>query len=51
MLLTVELLLLALCGWALLLQHVFDLDPFTGDHLVAGALMLTTAVIVWFLPS
>jgi hypothetical protein len=24
---------------------------FTGDHLVAGALMLTVAVIVWCLPS
>jgi hypothetical protein len=43
--------LLALCGLALLVEHVFDLEPFTGDHLVAGVLMLTVAVIVWCLPS
>jgi len=43
--------LLALCGLALLVQHVAELGlEFHGDHLVAGALMLT-AVIVWFLPS
>jgi hypothetical protein len=41
----------ALCGLALLVEHVFHLDPYTGDHLVAGALMLAIAVIVWFLPS
>jgi hypothetical protein len=46
--------LLALCGLALLVQHVADLrtgSNFHGDHLVAGALMLTLAVIVWCLPS
>jgi hypothetical protein len=44
--------LLALCGLALLVQHVAELGSnFTGDHLVAGALMLGLAVIVWFLPS
>jgi hypothetical protein len=44
--------LLALCGLALLVQHVIEPDPhYSGDHLVAGALMLTAAVIVWFLPS
>ena len=44
--------LLALCGLALLVQHVVELGSnFMGDHLVAGALMLTAAVIVWFLPS
>jgi len=45
-------LLLALCGLALLVQHVAELGSnFPGDHSVAGALMLTAAVIVWFLPS
>jgi len=43
--------LLALCGLALLVQHVFDRAPEAGNHLVAGALMLTAAVIVWYLPS
>jgi hypothetical protein len=44
--------LIALCGLALLVQHVAERGSnFTGDHLVAGALMLTAAVIVWFLPS
>jgi hypothetical protein len=44
--------LLALCGLALLVQHVAERDlNFTGDHLVAGVLMLTAAVIVWFLPT
>ncbi len=46
--------LLALCGLALLqlLQHVAELGSnFTGDHLVAGAALLTGAVIVWCLPS
>jgi hypothetical protein len=46
--------LLALCGLALLVQHVADLrsgSNFYGDHLTAGALMLTLAVIVWFLRS
>jgi hypothetical protein len=46
--------LLALCGLALLVQHVADLrsgSNFQGDHLVAGVLMLALAVIVWFLPS
>jgi hypothetical protein len=44
--------LLALCGLALLVQHVAELGSnFTGDHLGAGALMLTGAIIVWFVPS
>jgi hypothetical protein len=44
--------LLALCGLALLVQHVAELNlNFTGDHLVAGILIFTAAVIVWFLPS
>jgi hypothetical protein len=43
--------LLALCGLALLIQHVAELrsgSNFQGDHLVAGVLMLALAVIVWF---
>ena len=47
--------LLALCGLALLVllvQHVAELGSnFTRDHLGAGALMLTGAIIVWFVPS
>jgi len=44
--------LLALCGLALLVQHVAELGSnFTGDHLVAGALTLGLAVIVWCVPS
>ena len=44
--------LLALCGLALLVQHVAETGSnFTGDHLVAGALMLGLAVIVWCVPS
>src|SRR5262249_20749379 len=44
--------LLALCGLALLVQHVAERGSnFHGSHLAAGALMLTVAVIVWFLPS
>jgi hypothetical protein len=44
--------LLTLCGLALLVQHVSDRGSnFTGDHLVAGLLMLTGAVLVWCLPS
>jgi len=43
--------LMALCGLALLLQHLYDLQPFTGDHLVAGGLLLGMAVIVWCVPS
>jgi hypothetical protein len=44
--------LIALCGLALLVQHLAEHGSnFTGDHLVAGALMLTVAVIVWCLPS
>jgi len=45
--------LLALCGLALLIQHVAEIrsgSNFQGDHLVAGVLMLALAVIVWFLP-
>ena len=43
--------LLVLCGLALLVEHLYDLEPFTGDHLVAGGLMLALAVIVLCLPS
>jgi hypothetical protein len=44
--------LLALCGLALLVQHVVELGSnFTGNHLAAGALMLGLAVIVWCVPS
>jgi hypothetical protein len=44
--------LMGLCGLALLVQHVAELGSnFHGDHLVAGALMLTLAVIVWCVPS
>jgi Na+-translocating ferredoxin:NAD+ oxidoreductase RnfD subunit len=44
--------LLALCGLALLAQHVGELGTnFTGDHLIAGALMLMAVLIVLFLPS
>jgi hypothetical protein len=40
--------LLALCGLALLVQHVAERGPNeTGNHLVAGALMLAGAVIAW----
>jgi len=40
--------LLALCGLALLAQHVAELGSnYHGDHLVAGVLMLMLAVIVW----
>jgi hypothetical protein len=43
--------LLALCGLALLAQHVAELGSnFHGDHLVGGALMLILAAIIWFLP-
>jgi hypothetical protein len=42
---------LALCGLALLAKHVAELGSnFHGDHLFAGALMLTLAAIVWCLP-
>jgi hypothetical protein len=44
--------LLALCGLALLVQHIAGRDPnFRGGHLIAGVLMLALALIVWFLPS
>jgi hypothetical protein len=44
--------LVALCGLALLVQHVSELGSnFTGDHLVAGIVLLAVAVLVWFLPS
>jgi hypothetical protein len=43
--------LIALSGLALLAEHLYDLAPFTGDHLVAGGLMLALAVIVWCMPS
>jgi hypothetical protein len=43
--------LLALCGVALLVQHVAELGSnYHGDHLFAGVLMLTLAALVW-LPS
>jgi hypothetical protein len=43
---------LALCGLALLVEHVAKLGSnYTGDHLVAGLVTLTAAVIVWCLPS
>jgi hypothetical protein len=44
--------LIALCGLALFVQHVAERGSnIQGGHLIAGALMLTLAVIVWFLPS
>jgi hypothetical protein len=44
--------LLALCGLALLAQHVAELGSnYHGDHFTAGLLMLTGSVIVWCLPS
>jgi drug/metabolite transporter (DMT)-like permease len=44
--------LIALCGLALLVQHVAELGSnFHGDHLVAGLLMLAVAVIFWCLSS
>ena len=43
--------LLALCGLALLVQHVAELGSnFTGNHLAAGVIMLALAVIVWCVP-
>jgi hypothetical protein len=39
--------LVALCGLALLVQHVFERSDFHGDHLLAGIVMLGVAVIVW----
>ena len=38
--------LVALCGLALLVQHVFAADPNTEAHLMPGIVMLATAVIV-----
>jgi len=44
--------LLALCGLALLRQHVAERDPnLKGGHLIAGVLLLALALIVWLLPS
>jgi hypothetical protein len=44
--------LLALCGLALPVQHVAEFGTnFAGNHLIAGALLFTAVVIVWFLPS
>ena len=44
--------LVALCGLALMVQHVLEPDPnYTGDHLIAGIVMLALAVIVWSLSS
>ena len=43
--------LVALCGLALLVQHVAELGSnFHGDHLLAGIVMLAVAVIVWCVP-
>jgi hypothetical protein len=43
--------LLAFCGLALLIKHVVELGAnYTGDHLVAGVLMLALAIIVWCVP-
>jgi hypothetical protein len=43
--------LVALCGLALLVQHVAELGSnFHGDHLLAGIVLLAVAVIVWCLP-
>jgi hypothetical protein len=43
--------LVALCGLALLVQHILDRAPDAGHHLIAGLVMLTAAVVVWCLPS
>jgi hypothetical protein len=44
--------LVVLFGLALIVEHVANLGSnFTGDHLVAGLVMLTAAVIVCYLPS
>ena len=43
--------LLALCSLALLAEHFYGREPFTGDQLIAGVLMLTLAAVVWLLPS
>ena len=44
--------LMALCSLALLVMHIAERDSnYHGDHLTAGVLMLTVAVIIWFLPS
>jgi hypothetical protein len=42
--------LVALCGLALLVQHVFERSNFHGDYLLAGIVMLAVAVIVWCVP-
>jgi hypothetical protein len=41
--------LLALCGLALLVQHVVEPDPNIGGHLIPGVIMLALAVMVWCL--
>jgi hypothetical protein len=44
--------LVALCGLALLVQHVSELgSDFAGNHLAAGIVMLAVAAIVWYLPA
>jgi hypothetical protein len=44
--------LVALCGLALLVEHVSYLgSDFTGDHLIAGIVLLVVAVIIWCVPS
>jgi hypothetical protein len=43
--------LLALCGLALLVQHVIEPDPNTGGHLIPGLVMLGLAVLFWCLSS
>ena len=44
--------LVALCGLALLVQHVSELgSDFAGNHLGAAIVLLAVAVIVWCLPA
>jgi hypothetical protein len=44
--------LVALCGLALLVQHVSELgSDFAGNHLAAAIVLLAVAVIVWCLPA
>ena len=43
--------LLAVCGLALLVQHVVEPDPNIGGHLIPGVVMLALTVMVWCLLS
>jgi hypothetical protein len=43
--------LLALCGLALLVQHLVEPDANIGGHLIPGVIMLALAVMVWCLSS